>query len=153
MFNTLVALVLSVQFAPTAAAPECKPTDLRTPSVYLYHVGDSDKPIFPIVIAETRPKEQELRCALPGMWFSAEVFVVTEEELAKAVTLVKQSGSDDDKAGFSGFLYLVVSKPAATETGLLDLVRSKRLFGDLAAYFSGREPRLHDQLKVTMRRF
>jgi hypothetical protein len=153
MFNPLFALVLGAQFAATTAAAECKPIDLRTPAVYLSHVGDSDKPIFPIVIAATRPKEQELRCALPGMWLSAEVFVVTDGELAQAATLTKQGEADDAKAGFSGFLYLVVLKPAATQTGLLDLGRSRKLFGALAAYFDGREPRLHDHLEVTLRRF
>jgi hypothetical protein len=152
MSNPLLLILLATQFAAVIAAGQCKPTDLRTPAVYLEHLGDSDKPIFPIVIATAPPPEQELHCALPSMWMSAEVFVVADEEFAQAARLTRQGGSADEKAGFTGFLYRIVSKPAATETGLLDLKRSEQLLGALASYFKGRQPRLQHHLEVTLRR-
>jgi hypothetical protein len=44
---------------------------IKTPAVYLEHIGDEDKPIYPIVMAASRPNEQELGCAYD--WEGVEV--------------------------------------------------------------------------------
>jgi hypothetical protein len=67
---------------------------MKTPAVYLEHIGDEDKPIYPIVIAASRTNEQELGCAMIGReWRSAGVFLVREDELAQVNKLLKGSVS------------------------------------------------------------
>ena len=145
----------------TCIAVGCKSEMLKTPAIYVEHLGDSDKPIYPIVIATKRPSERELRCAVPSL-LSVEVFIVTEEELAQATKILKQyspngSSTANLREGRGGgeqrFGYVVVSKLGRRESGILDLTQSHDLFAALATYFDGRQPRLHDHLTVTIRRF
>ena len=162
MSNRRLAIYLVMQLAVTTTciAAECKSEMLKTPAIYVEHTGDSDKPIYPIVIATRRPSERELRCAVPSL-LSVEVFIVTEEELAQAIKILKQyspSGSSTvnlhkSRGEEQRFRYALVSKLGTREYGVLDLTQSHDFFAALATYFDGRQPRLHDHLTVTIRRF
>jgi len=163
MSNRRLAIYLVMQLAVTTTciAAECKFEMLKTPAVYVEHLGDSDKPIFPIVIGTKRPSVQEFRCAVPSL-LSVEVFVVTEEELAQTIKILKQYSPSGDSTtdlregrggGEQRFRYVVVPKLGTRASGILDLAESHDFFAALAAYFDGRRPRLHDHLTVTIRRF
>jgi hypothetical protein len=130
----------------------CTPETLKTPAVYLEHIGGEDKPIDSIVIAASRPNERELDCGAPRFWTSPRVFLVKDEELAQASKLLKGSrpgvgGTADPRE----FRYVLVSKPETVESGILDLTQSHEFFTAMATYFNGRQPELHEHL--TSRRF
>jgi hypothetical protein len=158
----IVSVAIPLLFSMSCGARECSPDVLKTEAVYLEHLGDSDKPIYPLVIALKRPNDKELRCAVPNLWMSAEVFAVSAEELEQAVKLVRQrkpsqtSTTQMRKASGGGkerFGYVLVPSPDRLETGLLDLPQSHELLGDLAAYFNHRRPELYDRLSAINRRF
>lgn len=119
----------------------CTPETLKTPAVYLEHIGDEDKPIDSIVISASRPNERELECGAPRFRMSPRVFLVTEEELAQASKLLKGS-----KPGVGGiedpreFRYVLVSTLGTVESGILDLTQSGEFFTALAIYFDGHQP-------------
>jgi len=79
-----------IQFLATTSLvlPGCKSEVLKKPAVYLDHIGASDKSIFPIVIASSRPNEQELR-RVSISWRLGEVFLVKDEELVQATKLLR----------------------------------------------------------------
>lgn len=131
----------------------CKSDVMKTPAVYLEHIGDEDKPIYPIVIATSKPSEQELDCGIVGgEWRSAGVFLVREEELAQVNRLLKGSKSvGEGTAQQREFRYVLVSKLGIVESGMLDATQSHETIAALAAYFDGRQPELHEHL--TNRKF
>ena len=119
----------------------CTPETLKTPAVYLEHIGGEDKPIDSIVIAASRPNERELECGAPRSWMSPRVFLVAEEELAEVNKLVRGSkpgvgGTEDPRE----FRYVLVSKTGTVESGILDLTQSHEFFTAMATYFNGRQP-------------
>jgi len=126
----------------------CASEVLKTPALYLEHIGDEDKPIEPIVIAASRPNERELGCAVIGSsWRWAAVFLVKEEELAQANKLLKGSKSGGEgTAQPREFRYVLVSKLGTVESGILDPTQSHDTIAALAAYFDGRQPELHEHL-------
>jgi hypothetical protein len=155
MATTLVicGLILMQLTSTSGRVAGCKSEVMKTPALYLEHIGDEDKPIYAIVIAASRPNEQELGCALiRSSWRSAEVFLVREAELPQVNKLLKGS-----KPGGEGtaqpreFRYVLVSKLGTVESGILDPTQSHEIFASLATYFDGRQPELHDHL--TVRRF
>lgn len=155
MATTLVicGLILMQLMSTNRHVSVCTSEVLKTPAVYLEHIGDEDKPIYPIVIATSRPTEQEFDCAITGrQWRLAGVFLVREEELAQVNKLLKRS-----KSGGAGtarpkeFRFVLVSKLGAAESGILDPTQSHETFAALAEYFDGRQPELHEHL--TNRRF
>lgn len=126
----------------------CTSEVMRTPAVYLEHIGDEDKPIYPIVIATSRPNEQEFDCAIVGReWRSAGVFLVRKEELAQVNKLLKGSKfGGEGTAQPREFRYVLVSKLGTVETGILDPIQSHETIAALAAYFDGRQPELYEYL-------
>jgi hypothetical protein len=145
----ICGLILMYFVSTNGHVATCTSEVMRTPAVYLEHIGDEDKPIHPIVIAASRPNEQEFDCAIIGReWRSAEVFLVREEELAQVNKLLKGS-----KYGGEGkeFRYVLVAKLGTVESGILDPTQSRETIAALAAYFDGRQPELHEHL--TNRRF
>jgi hypothetical protein len=155
MATTLVicGLILMQLMSTNGRVAVCTSEVMKTPAVYLEHIGDEDKPIYPIVIAASRPTEQELGCAMIGReWRSAGVFLVREEELAQVNKLLKGSKpSGEGTAQPREFRYVLVSKLGTVESGILDPTQSHETFVALAAYFDGRQPELHEHL--TSRRF
>jgi hypothetical protein len=155
MAATLIicGLILMHLVSTNGHVTTCTSEVMRTPAVYLEHIGDEDKPIYPIVIATSRPNEQEFDCAIIGReWRSAEVFLVREEELAQVNKLFKGSKSGGERiAQPREFRYVLVSKIGTVESGILDPTQSHETIAALAAYFDGRQPELHEHL--TSRRF
>ena len=144
-----------LQFTATTAfvLSGCKSEVLKTPAVYLDHIGSSDKSIYPIVIATSRPNEQELR-RVSSLWRSAEVFLVKDEELAQATKLLRGTKPGGEPTGQPGeFRYFLVSKLGTVESGILEPTQSHETFAALAAYFDGRQPELHERLTFTNERF
>ncbi len=127
---------------------------LKIPAVYLEHIGDEDKPINSIVIAASRPNERELGCAAHRLWISPEVFLVRDEELAHVNKLLKVTKPSGNGAVDPGeFRYVLVSKPGAVESGILDRTQSHDIFAALATYFDGRQSELHEHLASISERF
>jgi hypothetical protein len=131
----------------------CTSEVMKTTAVYLGPIGDEDKPIRTIVIAASRPTEQELGCAMTrGEWRSAGVLLVRVEEVAQVNKLLKGSKpSGEGTAHPREFRYVLVSKLGTVESGMLDATQSHEIFIALAAYFDGRRTELHEHL--TSRRF
>jgi hypothetical protein len=125
----------------------CTPEVLKTPALYLEHIGDEDKPIASIVIAATRPNERELECGAPRFWMSPRVFLVADEELAEASKLLKGSKPGGEREPRE-FRYVLVSKLGKVESGMLDGTQSGEFFTSVATYFDGRQPQpeLHEYL-------
>jgi len=150
MASTLIicGLILMHLVSTNGHVAACSSEVMRTPAVYLEHIGDEDKPIYPIVIATSRPKEQELDCAIIGReWRSAGVFLVKEEELAQVNKLFKGSKSGGEgTAKPREFRYVLVSKLGTVESGILDPTQSHETIAAMAAYFDGRQPELHEHL-------
>lgn len=148
--TTLVicGLILMRLVSTNGRASACTSEVMKTPAVYLEHIGDEDKPIYPIVIAASWPTEQELGCAMIGMeWRSAGVFLVREDELAHVNGLVKGSTSLGRGTPQSReFRYVLVSKIGTVESGILDPTQSHEALAALATYFDGRQPELHEHL-------
>lgn len=131
----------------------CKPEIAKTPAVYIEHVGDEDKPIYPIVLATVRPSKEELRCVEPTDDFKV-VFLVTEEELEHATEQLKRTRtSGKETVSGNEFRYVLVLKSGMVESGLLDRGQSKKFLTDLASSAKIRQPQLHDILADTLRRF
>ena len=155
MAATLVicGLILMQLMSTNGRVAVCTSAVMKTAAIYLEHIGDEDKPIYPIVIATSRPNEQELGCAMIGReWRSAVVFLVREDELAQANKLLKESKSGGEGTTHpKEFRYVLVSKLGAVESGILDPTQSHDALAALAAYFDGRQPELHEHL--TNRRF
>ena len=155
MATTLVicGLILMQLVSTNGHVAVCTSDVMKTPAIYLEHIGDEDKPIYPIVIATSRPNERELDCAVVGReWRSAGVFLVREEELAQVNKLLKESKSGGEgTAQPREFRYVLVSKLGTVESGILDSTQSHETIAALAAYFDGRQPELHEHL--TNRRF
>ena len=152
----LICVVILVQLISTNPrnAAGCTPEILKTPAVYLEHIGDEDKPINSIVIAASRPNERELGCAVPRLWISPEVFLVKDEELAEVNKLLK--GSNPGGEGTSEpreFRYVLVSKLGTVESGIFDRTHSHETFAALATYFDRRQPELHEHLTFISQRF
>ena len=150
---TICGLVLTYLVSTNGHVAVCTSDVMKTPALYLEHVGDEDKPIYPIVIATSRPNEQELDCAVVGReWRSAQVFLIREEEFRQVNKLLK--GAKSSGAGTAKpteFRYVLVSKLGTVESGILDWTQSHATIEALAAYFDGRQPELHEHL--TNRRF
>jgi hypothetical protein len=148
--TTLVicGLILMRLVSTNGRVAACTSEAMKTPAVYLEHIGDEDKPINPMVIATSRPTEQELGCAMIGTeWRSAVVFLVREDELVHANKLVKETTSGGEgTARPKEFRYLLVSKPGTVESGILDPTQSHETLAALAEYFDGRQPELHEYL-------
>lgn len=155
MASTLIicGLILMHLVSTNGHVATCTSEVMRTPAVYLEHIGDEDKPIYPIVIATSRPNEQEFDCAIIGSrWRSAGVFLVTEEELAQVNKLLKgRKSGGEGTAQPKEFRYILVSKLGTVESGILDSTQSHETIAALAAYVDGRQPALHEHL--TNRRF
>jgi hypothetical protein len=127
----------------------CTPGAMKTPAVYLEHIGDEDKPINSIVIAAKRPSERELGCGALRLWIPLRVFLVNDEELAEVSKLLKGTKhSGNGAADPREFRYVLVSKPGAVESGILDGTQSGEFFTALATYFNDRhpQPELHEYL-------
>lgn len=150
MAATLIicGLILMQLVSTNGHVATCTSEVMRTPAVYLEHIGDEDKPIYPIVIATSRPNEQEFDCAIIGReWRSAGVFLVREEELAQVNKLLKGSKSGGEgTAQPREFRYVLVSKLGTVESGILDSTQSTETIAALATYFDGRQPELHEHL-------
>ena len=130
----------------------CASEVLKTPALYLEHIGDEDKPINSIAIAASRPNERELGCGARRLWMSPLVFLVKDEELAHVNKLLKGSKpSGDGTAEPKEFRYVLVSKLGTVESGILDGTQSHEFITAMATYFDGRQPELHEHL--TSRRF
>jgi len=143
----IVQLIGTMAFASTW----CGGDVLKTPAVYFEFIGESDKPIYPIVIAVRRPRTAELKCALPSLDpLGAAVFVVDQKELADVDNLVESAPNESksSKAEFS----CVVLKMDSVKKFRLDLGASKKLFANLRAYFGDRNPELRDRLETLVRR-
>jgi hypothetical protein len=142
-------LILMRLVSTNGRVAACPSEVLKTPAIYLEHIGDEDKPIYPpIVIAASRPTEQELGCAIVGTeWRSAGVFLVREDELPHANVLVKGSTSlSGETPQPREFRYVLVSKLGTVESGILIWTQSHAALTALAAYFDGRQPDLHEHL-------
>lgn len=143
-------ILMQLGFTNPRTALGCTPEMLKTPAVYLEHIGDEDKPINSIVIAASRPNERELDCGAPRLAYLPEVFLVKDEELAQVNKLLKGS-----KPGGEGtaqpreFRYVLVSKSGTVESGILDPMQSDEFLIALATYFDHRQPELHERLTVT----
>ncbi|HKI10741.1 MAG TPA: hypothetical protein VKA02_01410 [Candidatus Acidoferrum sp.] len=125
----------------------CTSGALKTPAVYLVHIGDEDKPIVPIVIAASRPSDLELGCLEHSQWSPAEVFLVKDEELAQVNKLLKGAmHGGEGRAKKREFRYFLVSKPGTVESGIFDLTQSEEILAALATYFERRQPELHEHL-------
>jgi hypothetical protein len=141
----ICVLILIQLMAPNPLG--CTPETLKTPAVYVEHMGGGDKPIDPIVIATRRPSDRELSCWVRRFRMFPEVFLVTEEELAEVNKLLK--GSKPGGAGIAEpreFRYVLVSKLAAVESGFLDGTQSHEFYAAMATYLDGRQPELHEYL-------
>lgn len=57
-------LILMQLVSTNGRVAGCTSEVMKTPAVYLGHIGDEDKPIRTIVIAASRPTEQELGRAM-----------------------------------------------------------------------------------------
>src|SRR5258705_10361357 len=150
MVATLLICVLILMQLMSPNPLGCTPEMLKTPAVYLEHIGDEDKPINSIVIAASRPTERELACGAPRLWDRPEIFLVKDEELEHVSKLLKGS-----KPGGEGTAqprevrYVLVSKFGTVESGILDQTRSNEFFIAVATYFGHRQPELHEHLTVT----
>ena len=155
MATTLLicGLILMQLMFTNGRVSRCTSEVLKTPALYLEHIGDEDKPIYPMVIATSRPHEQELGCAvIRSLWRSAEVFLVMDEELEQATKLLRRTKhGGEGTAQPREFRYVLVSKLGTVESGILDPTQSHETFAALATYFNGRQPALHEHL--TGRRF
>jgi hypothetical protein len=148
----ICALILMWLMSTNGRLLGCTSEVWKTPALYLEHIGDEDKPIYPLVIAASRPNERELGCAVDRLWMSPEVFLVKDEELAEASKLSKGSNPGrEETAEPREFRYVLVSKPGIVESGFLDGTQSHEFFTAMATYFDGRQPELHEHL--TSRRF
>ncbi len=155
MYVRMVLICGLIQFLATTALvlPGCKSEVLKTPAVYLDHIGASDKSIFPIVIATSRPNEQELR-RVSISWRSAEVFLVKDEELAQATKMLRGTRHVGERTGQPGeFRYFLVSRLGTVESGIIEPTQSHETLVALATYFDGRQPELHERLTFTNQRF
>ena len=152
-----VLILMQLMSSPNPrSAVGCTLEMLKTPAVYLEHIGDEDKPINSIVIAASRPNERELGCGARRLWMSPRVFLVTEEELSEVNKLLKGSKpGEEGTAEPREFRYVLVSKLGAAESGTLDRTQSHEFFTALATYFDGRQPQpeLHEYLDFVSRRF
>jgi hypothetical protein len=149
----LICVVILMQLMSTNPrnAAGCTPEILKTPAVYLEHIGDEDKPIDSIVIAASRPNERELDCGAPRFWMSPSVFLVKDEELAQVNKLLKGTKPNGNGAADRGeFRYVLVSKLGTVESGILGLTQSGEFFTALATYFDDRhpQPELHEYLAL-----
>jgi len=144
---------------PFAAAADvtapCNSGTLTTQSIYLEHIGDEDKPVYPIVIAPTRPSEHEIRCALVRSWYFMDVqdfvFVVRTEDfdhVAKLLQQAKRSPKGTESA--REFRCVLVPEHGTPESGVFDLQQSTEFFTALVAYSDRRLPELHEQLTSTL---
>jgi hypothetical protein len=143
----LICVVILMQLMSTnpRTAAGCTPEMLKTPAVYLEHIGDEDKPINSIVIAASRPNERELGCGARRLWMSPEVFLVKDEELAEVNKLLKGSKPGGEREP-RDFRYVLVSKLGTVESGFLDGTQSHELFTAMATYFDGRQREFHEYL-------
>jgi hypothetical protein len=151
-----VLILMQLGFTNPRTAVGCTPETLKTPAVYLEHIGDEDKPINSIVIAASRPSERELGCGARRLWMSPEAFLVKDEEFAHANKLLRGSKpGGEGTAELGEFRYVLVSKLGTVESGFLDRTQSHEFFTALATYFDGRQtqPELHEYLAFTSRRF
>lgn len=143
-------ILMQLGFTNPRTALGCTPEVLKTPAVYLEHIGDEDKPINSIVIAASRPNERELGCGAPRLWYRPKIFLVKDDELAHVNQLLKGSKpGGEGKAEPREFRYVLVSKFGIVESGILDQTRSNEFFIALATYFDHRQPELHEHLTVT----
>jgi hypothetical protein len=124
----------------------CTSVALKTPAIYLEHLGGEDKPIRPIVIAASRPNDLELGCLEDSQWRSPKVFLVRDEELAQASRLLKGAKHGGGAAQPREFRYTLVLKPGIVESGILGPTQSEQIFAALATYFDRRQPELHEHL-------
>ena len=141
----LICVVILMQLISTTKLTVAGCTALKTPAIYLEHIGGEDKPIRPLVIAASRPNDLELGCLEDSQWRSPKVFLVREEELAQASRLLKGT-RHGGTARPREFRYILVLKPGTVESGMLDPTQSEEVFAALATYFDRRQPELHEHL-------
>jgi hypothetical protein len=147
------AILMQLMSTNKLTVARCTSEALKTPAVYLEHIGDEDKPILPIVIAASRPNDLELGCLEDSQWRPAKVFLARDEELAQASKLLKGAKHGGGTAQPREFRYVLVSKPGTVESGILDPTQSDEIFAALATYFDRRQTELHEHLTDPRRWF
>jgi hypothetical protein len=139
--------------APACLAADCEAKDLSTKAVYIEHLGDQDKPFYPIVIAAARPSPEELHCASTDK-LSPRVYLVKAQELAETIKILKAHASTDRSGNpvQQGLRCIIVSKKGTLATEIFDLVPSREVISELTAYFTGKQPKLSIALDSWNRR-
>jgi hypothetical protein len=155
--NKILVICLAVQLLgrPAFADTTCRATTLKTSALYFEHTGDEDKPIEPLVIATSQPGLDEIHCAAPRTLLIGshwDVLVVKREEFTEAMELLARDVPVHKPAPHADFQYVLVSKPETVRRGPFDENEAIKLFVDLAKYFEGREPDLHEKLAILIRR-
>ncbi len=125
---------------------------MRTPAIYLEHVGDEDKPIYPVVIATARPSDCEIQQAIihRTSWSRAKVFVVNADEFEKASNIL--AVGSDSTSDSAECRYVAVATGASVKTGFRSWDRAIKLVSDLSASFKDRQPELQQELTYFLRR-
>lgn len=111
------------------------------PAVYIQHVGQSDKPLFPVVFAVDRPSDDELLRVLRDqaeVKFS-QVILVSPDSFQLIVDQTSQSLRRARKPAAPqafGTFRIVVSTPAADRSGRVDRESALRLFRKISESIS-----------------
>ena len=157
--NVLMVCMLAQVFSLLACKRgPCDPAAaLKTPALYLQHVGDEDKPIKPIVLVlgTERPTISEFQCATPTPLISAErnMYALTNEEFLNAVKIIDQFKDAKPPADGGEYRYVLVRGPGTLQMGRLDRDQSKLLFAALQTYFKERKPEVYTVLSEANRMF
>ena len=157
--GVLLVCVLAQGFSLLACKRgSCDPAvALKTPALYLEHVGNEDKPIEPIVLVPgtRRPTTSEFQCATPTPFIAPErhMYTVTREEFSNAVKVIDDLKDAKPPEGRGEYRYVLVRGPGVVRIGRLDRDQSKSLFAVLQMYFKDRNPEVYKAISDANRMF
>jgi hypothetical protein len=154
-----VAVATTALLSATHARTQSVPPAAQSPlTIYFLHVGESDKPLSPFVLAAEAPSASDLARLLPEpLWRYASVFVLRAEDLLQVERFLRaaqpaQPPSHGQQAGAYGTFRVTLQHAEKQEQLVFPAGQSQVLFQTLFTHIAPSYPNWQAYLRNLLHR-
>lgn len=124
-------------------------------AIYIQHIGESDKPIFPLIIGVTAPRKDEIKLVLgDSQWKWATIIVIPNNVFGDLVLRVEGALAKiekDTEGGAYGTFKITITGPVGERARIIDSSAAKEIF-DAMISVAGKSKKLNDAITNLQRR-
>jgi hypothetical protein len=139
-------------------APQAGASAPPSPTIYFVHVGESDKPLWPVVLSTTPPDATALARFLPEpLWRQAGLFILSVDDVQRVEAMLRPyqtadvSPADRTPAAYGSFRVTLVSQERQ-EHLLLRPEQAKSLLQEIFTRIAPTYPPFQSALKTLLQR-